>query len=341
MTDPSPSPTDAPDAAGGRTVANLEFKVMLLLAFTVLLIGASAMYLLYARGAFEATQRLVLVAEDSEGVVVGMNVTFAGFPVGRVRRTELSEDGNVHILVDVPKRDAHWLRESSVFTLVRGVVGGTNIRAYSGVLTDPPLPDGAVRTVLRGDASAEIPRVISSARQLLDNLNALAASDGPLGASLANLKTTTDRLNGPGGALGVILGNEAEAAKIATALDRTNALLARLDGVAQKVDTLAAKADGMAAKADEQVFGPQGVLPDVKAAVGQVNALLADTRNSLKKMDAVLAEAQAVGANAREATNDLGTLRAEVEANLRKVESLVNEINRKWPFARDTEIKLP
>jgi phospholipid/cholesterol/gamma-HCH transport system substrate-binding protein len=34
-------------------------------------------------------------------------------------------------------------------------------------------------------------------------------------------------------------------------------------------------------------------------------------------------------------------LRAQVDASLRKVESLVNEINRKWPFARDTEIKLP
>ena len=45
--------------------------------------------------------------------------------------------------------------------------------------------------------------------------------------------------------------------------------------------------------------------------------------------------------NARVATADLGTLRAEVEASLRKVESLVTEINRKWPFARDTEIKLP
>jgi phospholipid/cholesterol/gamma-HCH transport system substrate-binding protein len=30
-----------------------------------------------------------------------------------------------------------------------------------------------------------------------------------------------------------------------------------------------------------------------------------------------------------------------VDASLRKVEQLVNEINRKWPFARDPEIKLP
>jgi phospholipid/cholesterol/gamma-HCH transport system substrate-binding protein len=55
----------------------------------------------------------------------------------------------------------------------------------------------------------------------------------------------------------------------------------------------------------------------------------------------VLAEAQAVGSNVRIASNDLGTLRAEVDASLRKVTQLVDEINRKWPFARNTELKLP
>jgi phospholipid/cholesterol/gamma-HCH transport system substrate-binding protein len=79
----------------------------------------------------------------------------------------------------------------------------------------------------------------------------------------------------------------------------------------------------------------------VRATVVQLNGLLAETRTSLKKVDAVLVEAQAIGANAREATTDLGALRAEVESNLRKVESLVNEINRKWPFARNTELQLP
>jgi phospholipid/cholesterol/gamma-HCH transport system substrate-binding protein len=342
MTDPR-DPVDLANTAAGSAeppmsapppVKNVEFKALLLLLFTALLVGGSVLYLLYSRGAFETTQRLVLVADDSEGVVVGMNLTFSGFPIGRVRRIELAEDGNARILIDVPTRDAHWLRQSSVFTLVRGVVGNTNIRAYSGVLTDPPLPDGAVRQVLRGDASAEIPRVVSAAKELLENLNALASKEGPLGASLANLQAMTDKLNGPRGALGVLTGNDADAQKLIVALDRTNQLLARLDG-------LVIKADSLTAKADTQVFGPQGVVPDVKAAMVQVNTLLADTRESLKKMDAVLVEAKAVGANARVATEDLGTLRAEVEANLRKVESLVNEINRKWPFKRDTEIKLP
>ena len=330
--DPAGTPiaADAAHVESLRPVAYLELKAAMLLLFTLALIVGSGLYLLYARGAFEPTQTLVLTADDSEGVVVGMDMTFSGFPIGRVRRIELAETGNARIVVDVAQKDAHWLRESSVFTLVRGLVGGTNIRAYSGILTDPPLPAGAVRPVLRGDATAEIPQLMASARELLGNLNALTAQDAALGSSLTNVQALTQRLNGPGGALGVLMGNEADARKIITTLERTNTLLARLDGLAKQ--------------ADRQVFGENGkdaLVPDLRASVGQLNALLAETRNSLKKVDAVLVEAQAIGANTREATTDLGALRADVESNLRKVESLVNEIQRKWPFARDTEIRLP
>ena len=322
---PPVGPDPSPSAPEG--VAHLELKARLLLLFMLLLVCGSALYVLYARGAFESTQRLVLVAEDSEGVVVGMDMTFAGFPIGRVQRIELAEDGKARILVDVAKKDAHWLRSSSVFTLVRGLVGGPSIRAYTGLLNDPPLPEGAVRTVLQGDAGADIPRVISAAKDLIENLNSLTGSSGAVGASLANLQVLTGRLNGPGGALTVLLGSEAEARKFSATLDRTNALLAKLDGMAVKTDT--------------QVFGDKGVLPEARATAIQLNAMLGEARTSLKKVDAILVDAQAVSSNAKNATADLGALRGEVEASLRKVEGLVTEINRKWPFARDAEMKLP
>ena len=323
-TPPSPPPP-APEAL--RPVAHLELKAAALLLFTLALIVGSVMYLLYARGAFEPTQTLVLVADDSEGVAVGMDMTFSGFPIGRVRRIELADEGNARIVVDVARKDAHWLRVSSVFTLVRGVVGGTAIRAYSGLLNDDPLPDGAVRPVLRGDATSEIPQLMASARELLGNLNALTAQDAALASSLAQVRTLTERLNAPGGALQVLMGNAQDAGKVLAALDRTNALLTRIDGLAAKTDT--------------QLYGPGGLMPQVQASVAQLGGLLADTRATLKKVDAVLAEAQAVGANVREGTADLGALRAEVESNLRKIDQLVGDIQRKWPFARDTEIKLP
>ena len=316
-----------PDTASPHVPDHLEFKAVLLLSFMLALIVAAALYVMYARGLFESTQKLVLISEDSEGVVVGMNLTFSGFPIGRVRRIELADDGKARIVVDVASKDAHWLRQSSVFTVVRGLVGGTNIRAYTGILTDKPLEDGAVRTVLQGDAGAEVPKLIAAAKDLLENVSTLVSKQGALGASFGNLQTLTAKINGPGGALTVLLGGEAEAKKLISALDRTNALLV--------------KVDGLAAKADTQVFGDKGVLPETRATVVQLNALLGDARTSLKKVDAVLIEAQAIGANVKDGTNDLGVLRGEVESSLRKVDGLVNEINRKWPFARDTELKLP
>lgn len=305
----------------------LEARAIVLVAVVFLLVAASVAYLLYARGVFERTQTVVLLADDSEGVSVGMDVTFSGFPLGRVSGIELAPDGNARILVRVPSKDAHWLRTSSVFTMERSLVGGTRIRAYSGILTDPPLPDGAERTVLRGDATAEIPRLMNAARELLTNLQAMTAPDSALNLGLGHVSGAVARLGGPHGALGLLMGNEADARKLITTLDRTNALLARLDGLASRADT--------------QIFGEQGVMRTTRDAVQQLNGLLGDARASLKKVDAVLVEAQSIATNTREGTADLAALRAEVEASLRNVEHLVNQINRRWPFARDPEIRLP
>jgi phospholipid/cholesterol/gamma-HCH transport system substrate-binding protein len=161
----------------------------------------------------------------------------------------------------------------------------------------------------------------------VESVQTLVSNEGALGGSLANVQQLTEKLKGPTGALGVLLGNDAEAQKLLLTLERSNTLLARLDGLTLRADT--------------QVFGPGGVMPETRATIVQLNGLLGEARGSLRRVDAVLVEAQAVGANARVATADLGTLRAEVESSLIKVESLVNEINRKWPFARETEVKLP
>jgi phospholipid/cholesterol/gamma-HCH transport system substrate-binding protein len=301
-------------------VANVEAKAIILLVLMAALIGLFLLYIAYARGVFQPTQRLVLVADDSEGVVVGMDMTFSGFPIGRVQQVELGANGKARILIDVPVEDAKWLRTSSIFTLERGMVGDTNIKAFSGILTDPPLPDNAERAVLQGDTAAEIPRLVASARTLLDNLASMTNEGSSINESLANIQTATGRFGGKYGLLGGALGSDAEARKLVETVERLNTLLA---------------------KTDQRIYGKAGLMDDVQASVRQLNVVLQDASNTLKKADAVLVEAQAVGANARVATQDLGALRGEVDASLRKINQLVDDINRKWPFAREKEIKLP
>jgi phospholipid/cholesterol/gamma-HCH transport system substrate-binding protein len=249
-----------------------------------------------------------------------MDMTFAGFPIGRVRQVALGADGKVDIIVDIAQDEIRWLRATSVFTLERSVVGETRLKAYTGILTDPPLPDKSKRPVLRGDAMAEIPRLVATAHTLLENLEEMTRADSHIGNTLANVETLTGRLNGKYGVLGTALGGDAQAQKLMQTLERMDSLLA---------------------KADQRVFGKKGVMDDAQASIRELHALLADARGTLQKVDGVLAEAQAVGTNARVATQDLGRLRGEVDASLRKVNRLVDEVNRKWPFAHDTEIKLP
>ncbi|MFZ4478579.1 MAG: MlaD family protein [Rhodoferax sp.] len=306
--------------ASPASIAQVERKAVALLMLVMTLVCAFLLYVMYARGVFESTQQLVLIADDSEGVIVGMDVTFSGFPIGRVRRIELSAEGNARMVIDVPRKDAHWLRSSSVFTLERSLVGETRIRAFSGILSDPPLPENAERVVLSGNTSAEMPRLVASTRELLENMVRMTGPASSLNSSLAHLNSVTERLGGRYGMLSGLLGSDDKAKKIIDALDQTNALLA---------------------KADQRLFGANGLMDGTQAAVTQFAAMLMDARASLQKVDAVLKEAQAVGANARVASTDLGALRAEVEMSLRKVNQLVDEVNRKWPFARDTELRLP
>ena len=331
-----PAGADIPPVETLRPVAYLELKAAALLLFTLALIVGSGLYLLYARGAFEPTQTLVLTADDSEGVVVGMDMTFSGFPVGRVSRIELADQGQVRIQVDVPVKSARWLRVSSVYTLERGLVGAARLRAFSGILDDPPLPPDAERVVLRGDVSAEIPKMVADARDVLQNVNQLTAVESALSGALGEVRAFTQRLNSnQGGLMAAMTGNAADAKRVSDLLSQTNQLVKNLDSVAVRVD-------GVVRRADQQVLGQDGLVTDAQTAVRQLNTLLQDARQAVVQVDAVLKEVQGVASNTREATTDLKDLRGDVESSLRKIDALITELNRKWPFApKDKEVTLP
>jgi phospholipid/cholesterol/gamma-HCH transport system substrate-binding protein len=319
----------------------LELKAALILVLLAAIIVGAVGYVMYARGVFEKSQTLMLVADDADGVSVGMDMTFAGFPIGRVTRVSLHDDGRARLEVEIPQREAKWLRQSSVFTLEKGLIGSPKLKAYTGLLEGPLLTDGSERPVLYGDASAQIPQITMAAKELLEHLSALTNNDSALAAALNNFRITSARLNSKHGALGVIMGNDKDAAAVASILVTANDLVKTLDG-------LVAAAGVMVGNADRQVFGATGLMPEVQASVSNLTQLLAQTRTSMLKVDDILAQTQGIAsdvkgitADTKAATVDLVALRAELEGSLRKVDSLINEINSKWPLSRQVEIRLP
>lgn len=305
----------------------LHFKVGLFAAASLLLAGAFMVYLLHARGFFEDTFHLQLAASSADGVAPGVPVVFSGIEIGRVTTLGLNDSGGIIIHAEFLGRNAKWLKENSTFTLDKPFVGGAKIRVDSPDLDAPALPDNATMLLLTSDISKEIPLLVERVKAILANVEHLTRKDGEINAMLSNVKTVTGRMTGEYGMLESILGSPEKARAVTDSLDKTRALITKLDG--------------LAAKTDHWWFAQGGLAEQTRESLAQVRLMLNDAQSSLKKADALMTNAVEISADVKEGTQDIATLRAEIDDAVRKASALVNEINKKWPFKRDPEVKLP
>lgn len=312
----------------------LHFKVGLFAIASLLLASIFLVYLLNARGFFEDTFHLQLAAASADDVAPGVPVVFSGIEIGRVTTLGLNDSGGIIIHTEFLGRNAKWLKENSTFTLDKPIVGGAKIRVDSPDLNAPALPDNSTMLLVTSDISKEIPALVERVKAILDNVEHLTRKDGEINATLVNVKTVTGRMTGEYGMLESILGSPEKARALTDSLDKTRALITKLDGLALKMD-------GLASKADQWLFAQDGVAEQTRASLVQVRLMLNDAQSSLKKADALMTNAVAISADLKEGTQDIAALRTEIDDAVRKASALVNTINKKWPFARDPEVKLP
>jgi len=306
---------------------SFHFKVGLFAVFSLLLMAAFVVYLLHARGFFEDTYRLHLTAASADGVAPGVPLVFSGIEIGRVSSLGLQDDGGIVIDVNLLARNARWLKQDSTFTLDKPIVGSARIRVDSPNLDAPALPDNSTMPLLTADISKEIPVLVERVKTILANVEHLTRKDGEIAGTLANVHTVTGRMTGEYGVLEGVLGSPDKARAVTDSLDKIRALVSKLD-------SLALKTDGW-------LFAPEGIAEQSTATMMQVHAMLDDAHASLKKADALMANAVTISADVKASTQDIAALRAEIDEAVRRANAMVNEINRKWPFARDPEVKLP
>jgi phospholipid/cholesterol/gamma-HCH transport system substrate-binding protein len=313
----------------------MHFKVGLFAAASLLLTGIFMVYLLHARGFFEDTFHLQLAAASADNVAPGVPVVFSGIEIGRVTTLGLNDNGGIVIHTEFLERNARWLKENSTFTLDKPLVGGARIRVDSPDLDAPALPDHSTMLLLSSDISKEIPALVERVKAILANVEYLTRQDGEINTTLTNVTTLTGRMTGEHGMLEGILGSPEKARAVTDSLDKTRALITKLDGLALKMD-------GMAGKADQWLFAPNGVAENADEALAQVQLMLTDAQSSLKKAEVLMSNAVEISADVKEGTQDIAKLRTEIDDAVRKSNALINEINKKWPFKRgDPEVKLP
>jgi phospholipid/cholesterol/gamma-HCH transport system substrate-binding protein len=322
------------DSVSSSGIRGLSLKVALLTALIPLVVIGLILYALSSRGLFEPNLRIYALTRNAEGASVGMAVTYAGYPIGNVTRMQLTDTGEVRLDLRLRKKDARFLRESSVFTLSKPLIGAARIDAATPDMDGQPLAEGAQVSLLSNDATAAIPDLVASVQEVLQSVNELTGKDSSLQRSLANFQSITEKMNSEYGLLEAVTGSADNARGILNTMTKVNALVDSLNATSMRTERLLAKADA-------KVFDQGGVLEEAGQSMQQLTALLSETRQRLQIVDNVLANAQAATANVKDATEDLGSLRTQIEANIEKVQAMVDEINRRWPFAGDRRITLP
>ena len=313
----------------------IEFKVGLFITITSLLIMASIGYVAYKKGAFSKVYTYTLSSKTGENLTEGMPVTVWGFMIGRVSSLELNDQGTVLIRIKIPERHIRMIRADSKFVLDKPLIGTPRIVVTTTNLNGPPLSPQSIPEITE---SNDINEIIKRAQPIVDKADRIMANFAQITANLADPKgdvnrilrdaeTLIARFSKKESLLEMAVGDPESIKSIHEALKKLKEITARVDGILQRVDA-------MAGKTDEELYGRDGVLP-------QVRNILRDLLAKLAKIDATFDNINKVSSEAADSTKDLRALRNELDETVTAIGNLADEIDRKIPFKTRPEIKLP
>lgn len=103
---------------------------------------------------------------------------------------------------------------------------------------------------------------------------------------------------------------------------------------AKSVNESLKKIKDILVKTDEQIYGDDGALPLIRK-------ILKDMIIKLGKLNAALDNVVKISADTADSTKDLKALRDEIDTTVNTINNIVNEIDKKIPFKKEPEIKLP
>ena len=316
-------------------VQRIEFKVGLFITITSLLIMASIGYVAYKKGVFSKVHTYTLSSRTGENLTEGMPVAVWGFTIGRVSALELNDLGTVLIRIKIPERHIRMIRADSKFILDKPLIGSPRIVVKTTNLNGLPL---SPLTIPELTESNDINEIIKRAQPLIDKADRIMANIEGITANLTDPKGDVNRILRDAEALvarfskrdsllEMVIGDPESVKSIHEAIKKLRDITDKADGILQRVD-------GMAGKTDEELYGRDGVLP-------QVRNILRDLLAKLVKIDTTFDNINKVSTEAADSTRDLKALRNELDETVTAIGNLANEIDRMIPFQTRPEIKLP
>lgn len=316
-------------------VQRIEFKVGLFITITSLLIMAAIGYVAVRKGVFAKFHTYTLSSKSGDYLTEGMPVTVWGVTIGRVSSLELNAQGTVLIGIKIPDRHVRMIRAGSKFVLDKPLLGTPRIVVTTNNFDGLPLPPGMIPELTESNDINEIIKrarpIVDKADRIMGNIEQITAlladPQGDVNRILRDLEKLIARFSQKESILEMAVGDPESVTSIHQALRRLKDLAVRADDILLRLDEMVAKTDG-------EIYGREGVLP-------QISNILSDILAKLKKLDSTFDNINKLSSTAVDSTYDLRVLRNELDEAVRAFGDLADEIDRKIPFKKEPEIRLP
>ena len=272
----------------------------LVLASAITLVFVLRMYQ-QASGPFDQSFRLLAVSPRAHGLELDSPVTMAGIKIGRVIGIGVTPENTVKLEMEVQGQYRDKVRDDSVASLTRPLIGSAFIDISMGSPTLPEIPSkgyiGLTMLPDINDVVASIAPKLEKIDAILDNVT-VASSDfkrlikqvsadlAPLDRSLQHVEKTTREASEAAAKI-----NQA-AAQAKTLVDEASQATAQVNAILADVKQGSVRVDSLTRRADNILANGETISTDLKAVAPQIVPLLDAGRDTLNEADDVLRAAK-------------------------------------------------
>jgi len=186
MSNPNPNPNQ-----------NYAFKAGVVVILTSIIALFSVIYLTLSQNIFEKKHQLILNASDASGLAVGMPLNLSGFPVGKVTRFKLRENGTVAVNIEILERDLPRLLDGVTFWATTNLLGSTKLTIKDFNPGNQKLDLTKIYNLNIENIDAKLPKIIANVEESTSNIAQLTSQNSDLAKAFREISLLTTQLNDP------------------------------------------------------------------------------------------------------------------------------------------------
>ncbi len=332
---------------GDPRFKGIEYKVGLFIIIAIILVISTIVFYAIQKEIFTQKVQIIIYAKSGEGLKKGMPVIYSGFQIARVNSVVLEDVNKVKIITEIPLKYTKWIKEDSVVKIMaQNFIGSQSLYFLGGSIDSPSIKKGAVFHLVRDKGVDEL---IDKAKPVMDDLKVIVKNlrilsdkivdeKGDISKTLNMLGLVSQEITDKKNSLGIIL-------RTNYLTDKIDKVFADVNKIQKEINKILKKTEGITDNVNSRITETKDTVELINANLKLSKKAIGTLQTQIKDLDPILKDVKTISGNIADTTDNLSSMRNDLELMLDTGAGLMLKIDDMWPFAdkkkNHIELKMP